>query len=44
MKLKAEYIFDADMARTLEVCVTNTIGNVQYFKESMENVSSIKLL
>jgi len=44
MKLKAEYIFDADMDRTLEVCVTNTIGNVQYFKESMQNVSSVKLL
>ncbi len=44
MKLKAEYVFDADMARTLEVCVTNNIGNVEYFKESMSNVAEVKLI
>jgi hypothetical protein len=44
MKLKAEYIFDADMKRTIDVCVMNNIGNVQYFKDSMPNVSSVKLI
>ncbi len=44
MKLKAEYIFDADMKRTLDVCVYNNIGNVEYFLNSMENVSSITLV
>ncbi len=44
MKLKAEYVFDADMARTLEVCVYQNIGNVEYFKESMSNVASVKLV
>jgi len=44
MRLKAEYIFDADMERTIQVCVTNNIGNVQYFKETMQNVSSVKLI
>lgn len=44
MKLKAEYVFDADMERTLDVCVYKVIGNVDYFKETMDNVSSVKLV
>jgi len=44
MKLKAEYVFDADMDKTLDVCVTKTIGNEEYFKEMMPNVSSVKVV
>lgn len=44
MKLKSEYIFNADMAKTIDICVTQTIGNVDYFKETMPNVSSVKLI
>ena len=44
MKLKSEYVFNADLEKTIDICVTKTIGNVDYFKETMANVSSVKLI
>jgi len=44
MKFNVEYIFKADLQRTLKICVYDVIGNVDYFKESYENVADVELL
>lgn len=44
MKINAEYIFDADLQRTIDVCVHQVIGNAEYFLENMQNVSSVKVV
>lgn len=44
MKIYAEYIFDADLERTIEICVHNIMGNVEYFKAEYENVADVELI
>jgi hypothetical protein len=44
MKIDAEYVFNCPLEKTLDICVNQTIGNLQYFKESFENVADVKLI
>ncbi len=44
MRFKAEYKFNCPLEKTIDICVTQVMGNVEYFKESFENVADVKLL
>lgn len=44
MKIKAEYVFNKPMDETIEILVHKTIGNVDYFLETMPDLTYAKCL
>ena len=44
MRIDAQYPFNCDLEKAVDICVNQTIGNVEFFKENYKDVADVKLL
>lgn len=44
MRIDAKYPFNCDLDKTIDICINQTIGNVEFFKKNYENVADVKVL
>ena len=44
MKFSAEYVFNCPLEKTIDICITQTMGNAEYFSENFEDVADVKVV